>query len=38
MIKYKIPYAIMNYAKLREEGYYYDLNEAHRFEKLFGDT
>lgn len=72
---YKIPYAVMNYAKLREEGYYYvdksrfimelekyqapvflrprrfgkslfctmldyyyDLNEAYRFERLFGDT
>lgn len=74
-IKYKIPYAVMNFAKIREEGYYfvdktnyiaelekyevpvflrprrfgkslfctmldyyYDLNEAHRFERLFGDT
>lgn len=75
MRSYKIPYAVMNYAQLREEGYYYvdksqyitelekyqvpvflrprrfgkslfctmldyyyDLNEAHRFESLFGDT
>ncbi|MCD8270173.1 MAG: ATP-binding protein [Parabacteroides sp.] len=75
MRSYKIPYAVMNYAKLREEGYYYvdksryiaelekyqvpvflrprrfgkslfctmldyyyDLNEADRFESLFGDT
>lgn len=75
MKEYKIPYAVMNYAKLREDGYfyvdktmyiaelekytapvflrprrfgkslfcttldyYYDLNEAGRFEKLFGDT
>lgn len=72
---YKIPYAVMNYAQLREKGYYYvdksqyitelekyqipvflrprrfgkslfctmldyyyDLNEADRFESLFGDT
>lgn len=75
MRSYKIPYAVMNYAQLREEGYYYvdksryivelekyqvpvflrprrfgkslfctmldyyyDLNEADRFESLFGDT
>lgn len=75
MKTYKIPYAVMNYAQLREEGYYYvdktryiaelekylvpvflrprrfgkslfcttldyyyDLNEAGRFESLFGDT
>lgn len=75
MRSYKIPYAVMNYAQLREEGYYYvdksryivelekyqvpvflrprrfgkslfctmldyyyDLNEANRFESLFGDT
>lgn len=74
-IKYKIPYAVMNFAKIREDNYYfvdktnyiaelekyevpvflrprrfgkslfctmldyyYDLNEAHRFERLFGDT
>lgn len=33
-----MPYTVMDYAKLRDEGYYYDLNEAGRFEKLFGDT
>lgn len=75
MKRYKIPYAVSNYAKLREEGFYYvdktkyieeleqyqapvflrprrfgksllcttlesyyDLNQADKFERLFGDT